>query len=82
MPATRLRPGPSRSAARSFTAAPARVTLRLADGRRSHARDAAVWFCDPWPFGFQLLGLDGFLHRFRVTMSAYREWIERAPESP
>ena len=38
----------------------ARVTLRLGSGDAAHAWDAPVWFCDPWPFGFQLLGLDGF----------------------
>jgi hypothetical protein len=40
-----------------------------------------VWFCDPWPFGFQLLGLEGFLQRFRVTLSAYHEWIDCTPEA-
>ena len=62
------------------TGVPARVTLTLGDGAGSHAWDAAVWFCYPWPFAFQLLGLDGFLRHFRVTVSAYREWIDCKPE--
>ena len=60
---------------------PARVTLRIESGTEAHAWDANVWFCDPWPFGFQLLGLEGFLRHFRVTISAYEEWLECRPES-
>lgn len=59
--------------------APARVTLRIEGGGKHHSWDAPVWFCDPWPFGFQLLGLDGFLRHFRVTIAAYEEWIECEP---
>lgn len=54
----------------------ARVTLTLADGAEEHAWDAPVWFCDPWPFGFGLAGLEGFLHHFRVTISAYHEYLD------
>jgi hypothetical protein len=50
-------------------------------GGEEHEWDAPVSFCTPWPFGFQLLGLDGFFRHFRVTISAYREWIECRPES-
>lgn len=60
--------------------APARVTLQIVAGEESHAWDAPVWFCDPWPFGFQLLGLDGFLRHFRTTVSAYHEWVDCQPE--
>lgn len=61
-------------------AAAARVGLRLDD---EHAQDwvSTVWFCDPWPFPFQLLGLEGFLQHFRVTLSAYHEWLDCQPES-
>lgn len=45
-----------------------------------HRYDAPVWFCDPWPFGFGLLGLDGFFRFFRVTISAAEEWLECEPE--
>jgi hypothetical protein len=60
--------------------APARVTLQIGAGDNRHAWDAAVWFCDPWPFAFQLLGLDGFLRHFRTTLSAHHEWIDCEPE--
>lgn len=60
--------------------APARVTLQLGFGDDRHAWDAPVWFCDPWPFAFQLLGLDGFLRHFRTTLSGHHEWIECKPE--
>jgi len=57
-----------------------RVSLRIAGEGLEHRWDAAVWFCDPWPFAFQLLGLDGFLRHFRITLSAYEEWVDCQPE--
>jgi hypothetical protein len=66
--------------AQPLTGAPARVTLGIESGGEQHSWDAAVWFCDPWPFSFQLLGLDGFLRSFRVTISGYREWVDCRPE--
>jgi hypothetical protein len=63
------------------TGAPARVLMRVGSGDDVHAWMAPVWFCDPWPFGFQLLGLEGFLQHFRVTLSAYHEWIDCQPEN-
>jgi hypothetical protein len=65
----------------TVTGAPARVTLRIEAGRESHTWDAAVWFCDPWALGFQLLGLDGFFRHLRVTISAYDEWVDCKPMS-
>lgn len=62
-------------------AAPARVVLRIEAAAEDHSWEAPVWFCDPWPFGFQLLGLDGFLRHFRVTIAAYREWLDCQPET-
>lgn len=62
------------------TCAYAHVTLTVTDGADEHSWDAPVWFCDPWPYGFGLLGLEGFLHRFRVTISAYEEYVEVVPE--
>jgi hypothetical protein len=59
----------------------ARVGLTVTDGKESHSWDAPVWFCDPWPFPFGLTGLEGFLQHFRVTLSAYHEWIDCKPES-
>ncbi|MGH2988160.1 MAG: hypothetical protein ACRDLO_15950 [Solirubrobacterales bacterium] len=58
----------------------ARVTLRIGSGAEASAWDAPVWFCDPWPFAFQLLGLDGFLRHFRVTVSGCEEWVDCVPE--
>ena len=63
------------------TGAPARVLMRIGAGEHAHTWEAPVWFCDPWPFGFQLLGLEGFLQHFRVTLSAYHEWVDCKPES-
>jgi hypothetical protein len=54
----------------------ARVSLRLGDV----TWEAPVWFCDPWPFAFQLLGQEGFARYFRLTLSAAQAWIECAPE--
>lgn len=56
------------------------VTLGVSDGVDSHSWDAAVWFCDPWPYDFGLAGLEGFLHHFRVTISGYEEYLELVPE--
>jgi hypothetical protein len=59
----------------------ATVGLRVEGDSDAYAWEAAVWFCNPWPFGFQLLGLNGFLQQFRITISAYQEWTELFPES-
>jgi hypothetical protein len=60
--------------------ATAHVTLRMKSGDEEHAWDAPVSFCRPWPFGFQLLGLDGFFRHFRVTISGYSELVDCRPE--
>lgn len=57
-----------------------RVTLRMKAADEEHHWDAPVSFCSPWPFGFQLLGLDGFFRHFRVTISGYAEWVDCRPE--
>ncbi len=54
----------------------ARVDLAVGDRRF----DAPVWFCDPWPFAFNLLGQEGFLRFFRVTLSAAEGWLDCEPE--
>lgn len=54
----------------------ARVDLRVDDVRF----DAAVWFCDPWPFSFNLLGQEGFLRVFHLQLCAAEGWLELAPE--
>lgn len=55
-----------------------RVDLTVA----GHRYDAPVWFCDPWPFGFGLLGQEGFFRFFRVTICAAEGWLECVPEKP
>lgn len=54
----------------------ARATLTIADTRY----EAPVTFCDPWPFAFNLLGQEGFLRFFRVTLCAREFWLEVEPE--
>lgn len=41
----------------------------------------AVSFCDPWPFGFNLLGQEGFFRFFEVTFQASRYSFELRPDS-
>jgi hypothetical protein len=67
-------------AGHQLSARSTRVTLSVRDATARHDWDAAVWFCDPWPFGFQLLGLEGFFRHFRVTFAGYLEWVECEPE--
>jgi hypothetical protein len=54
----------------------ARVDLELAEVRF----DAAIWFCDPWPFSFNLLGQEGFLRFFHLELCAAEGWLELTPE--
>lgn len=58
------------------TARHARAELTVAGVRY----DAPVTFCDPWPFAFNLLGQEGFLRFFRVTICAAEGWLDVAPE--
>jgi hypothetical protein len=50
----------------------ARADLTIAGVRY----DAPVSFCEPWPFAFNLLGQEGFLRFFRVTLCAAEGWLE------
>lgn len=52
------------------------VDLELGD----HRWRATSTFCDPWPFDFSLLGLDGFFDHFRVEFRAARSTLEIEPE--
>lgn len=54
------------------TAWHSRATLSVAGTRY----EAPVTFCEPWPFSFGLLGQEGFLRYFRVTICAREFWIE------
>ena len=59
----------------------ARVSLTVTDGTNDYSWDAPVWFCDPWPHPFGLVGLEGFLHYFLVTIRAYDGYLEIEPQS-
>jgi hypothetical protein len=54
------------------------VGLELRQGPTSHAWSATVYFCDPWPWAFGLIGLGG-LDPFIVAIDAYDEWSELRP---
>jgi hypothetical protein len=60
------------------TASGVTVELELRQGRTSRSWSPTVYFCDPWPWAFGLLGLSG-LDPFLVTISAYDEWSELKP---
>jgi hypothetical protein len=59
------------------TACHSRIDLTVA----GHRYDAPVTFCDPWPFSFGVLGQEGFLRFFRVTLCARDFWLEVEPEA-
>ena len=59
------------------TARHARADLTIA-GRRYNA---PITFCDPWPFGFNLLGQEGFLRFFRLELCAAEYWLTVEPEA-
>jgi hypothetical protein len=56
----------------------ARVQLELRQGFDSHTWSPVVYFCDPWPWAFGLLGLAG-LDPFLAIVDAYEEWVELQP---
>ena len=56
----------------------ATVQLELRQGRDSHLWHPTVYFCDPWPWAFGLLGLSG-LDPFLLTANVYEEWTELTP---
>lgn len=55
-----------------------RTQLELRQGTRRHAWSPTVYFCEPWPWAFGLLGLAG-LDPFRVVLDTYEEWVELQP---
>lgn len=54
------------------------VQLELRQGPSSHTWSPTVFFCDPWPWAFGLLGLAG-LDPFLVMIDAYEESSELRP---
>jgi hypothetical protein len=55
----------------------ARVRLTLAE----ETWEASVWFCDPWPLAFHILGQEGFFRWFKVALRAATYEIEIVPET-
>lgn len=53
----------------------ASVQLELRGGLDGQTWSPTVYFCDPWPWAFGLLGLAG-LDPFRVVLDSYEEWVE------
>jgi hypothetical protein len=58
--------------------AAARVELELRRGSDRHAWSSTVYFCDPWPWAFGLLGLAG-MDSFLTIVDSYEEWLEVQP---
>jgi hypothetical protein len=58
----------------------ASVQLELRQGRDSYAWSPTVYFCEPWPWAFGLLGLAG-LEPFMTVIDSYEEWVELRPVS-
>lgn len=53
----------------------ASVQLELHQGNERYVWAPTVYFCDPWPWAFGLLGLGG-LDPFLLTLNTYQEWLE------
>jgi hypothetical protein len=43
--------------------------------------EAAVWFCEPWPLAFHLLGQEGFFRWFEVRLRGAVYELEITPEA-
>lgn len=56
----------------------AAVRLELRQGGERHDWSPTVYFCEPWPWAFGLLGLAG-LEPFVLTLDSYEEWSELRP---
>ncbi len=68
----------ARFAAGGFTAVGRRASVQLTLGDVTW--EAPVWFCDPWPLAFHLLGQEGFFRWFDVRLRAAVYEIEVVPE--
>lgn len=53
------------------------VQLTLGD----HTWEAPVWFCDPWPLAFHVLGQEGFFRWFDVRLRTAVYEMEIIPEA-
>lgn len=61
-----------------FVADAHEAVARLAIGDSTW--EAPVWFCDPWPLAYQLLGQEGFFRWFDVRIRAARYEVEITEE--
>ena len=67
-----------RFAVGGFVASARRASVQLTLGEVTW--EAPVWFCDPWPLAFHLLGQEGFFRWFNVRLRAAVHEIEITPE--
>jgi hypothetical protein len=68
-----------RFAVGGFTTIARSARVQLAIDRMTW--EAPVWFCDPWPLAFHLLGQEGFFRWFDVRVRAAVSEIEIKPEA-
>ena len=68
-----------RLAVGGFVAVARQAPVQLTLGKTTW--EAAVWFCDPWPLAFHLLGQEGFFRWFDVRMRAAVYEIEIKPDA-
>ncbi len=68
-----------RLAVGGFVSAARRAQVQLTVGDATW--EAPVWFCDPWPLAFHLLGQEGFFRWFDVRLRAAVYEIDISPES-
>jgi len=62
-----------------FVASARRASVALTLG--DFTWEGPVWFCDPWPLAFHLLGQEGFFRWFDVRLRAATYEIEIVPEA-
>ncbi|MEO8292760.1 MAG: retropepsin-like aspartic protease [Actinomycetota bacterium] len=68
-----------RFAVGGFVSVGRRASVQLTLGEETW--EASVWFCDPWPLAFHLLGQEGFFRWFDVRLRAAIYQIDVVPES-
>lgn len=56
------------------------ITVSVALDIDGSSWQAPVTFCDPWPFGFHLLGQEGFFRFFHVHLRASAFTVEIQPD--
>ena len=68
-----------RFAVGGFVAVGRRTSVQLTLGDVTW--EAPVWFCDPWPLAFHLLGQEGFFRWFKVRLRAGVNEMEISTEA-